>query len=278
MALITDKIKLNPKATGSAPSGTEGALYYNSDEEDILQHDGSNWGAQNAFWKGGKLTATGGNAITTHSVTDGPGYKVHTFTSSGTFTPDRAYDVDVLIVGGGGGAHLHHYNGGGGAGGLIYRESIPVSARAYTVTVGAGGATETNGGNSVFASLTALGGGRCAASTTNSDSDGGSGGGSSHSTSGQGAGLQSATTSGGYGYGGGDQVYGGPHYGTGGGGGAGAAGNNGTTGNGGNGGAGRAYTIRAGSSVYYAGGGGGGRYNDTGTGGGGSGGGGNNKV
>jgi len=47
MALIADKIILNPKATASAPSGSEGSLYYDSDKDALMFYDGSEWGRVN---------------------------------------------------------------------------------------------------------------------------------------------------------------------------------------------------------------------------------------
>ena len=91
------------------------------------------------------IAATGG-AITTLGD-----FKVHTFLASGTFTVTNAgntlgsQNVEVLVVGGGGsgGADV---GGGGGAGGLIEGViSQPVTATAYTITVGAGGAARTDG-------------------------------------------------------------------------------------------------------------------------------------
>ena len=43
------------------------------------------------------FTATGG------TITESGGYTIHTFTSSGTFTPNSTGSVDYLIVAGGGG-------------------------------------------------------------------------------------------------------------------------------------------------------------------------------
>lgn len=102
------------------------------------------------------------------------GYWVHTFTASGTFTPTESLtNVEYLIVaGGGGGSFSGDARAGSGAGG--YRSSVvgemsgggaPAEARltlsagvAQTVTVGAGG-SQSNGSNSVFGSITAIGGG-----------------------------------------------------------------------------------------------------------------------
>lgn len=108
------------------------------------------------------------------------------FTSVGTTSwscPTGVTEVEVLVVaGGGGGAYT---GSGGGAGGLIYRTNFPViSGTGYTVTVGAGGtagASQTggNGGNSVFGSLTAIGGGGGITHGGGSGVAGGSGSGAS---------------------------------------------------------------------------------------------------
>ena len=53
--------------------------------------------------------ATGGT-ITTNGL-----YKIHTFTSSGTFNVTTGGQMDALIVaGGGGGGYVASYYGGGG--------------------------------------------------------------------------------------------------------------------------------------------------------------------
>jgi autotransporter-associated beta strand protein len=109
--------------------------------------------------------------------------KLDTFTSSGNSTwvaPSNVTKVEVLLVGGGGGGG-YDAGGGGGGGGVIYNTSYAVTAgTSYNVTVGAGGtggvgyvngtnitgATNeqkgvngTIGGNTSFATLTAIGGG-----------------------------------------------------------------------------------------------------------------------
>ena len=113
----------------------------------------------------GTVTATGGTIDTSVS-----GYKIHTFTSNGTFTVSTIGIVDVLVVAGGGGGGTSKSGagggGGGGAGGYLYSSSA-VTARAYTITVGgagdgASGSGATwgyNGGNSSAFGLVALGGG-----------------------------------------------------------------------------------------------------------------------
>jgi len=59
----------------------------------------------------GSLQASGGTETT---ITDGGvDYKVHTFTSSGTFTVTVAGEVEYLVVAGGGGGGVAHACGGG---------------------------------------------------------------------------------------------------------------------------------------------------------------------
>ena len=175
------------------------------------------------------------------------------------------YSINYLIVAGGGGGGAGHA-GGGGAGGLLSGSTTISSGTTYTITVGAGGAggvnnttVPANGTNSVFNSLTAIGGGygggnnQPSTATINGNS-GGSGGGGANSVIGTGTG--GAGTSG-QGNAGGSGS-GGANWAGGGGGGASAAGaNNPTTQTGGAGGAGSASSI-TGSSVTYGGGGGGG--------------------
>ena len=219
--------------------------------------------------------AFGGNSI----ENDGT-YWIHTFTSSGTFTPQTGLTCDYLVVAGGGGG-ASNIGGGGGAGG--YRTSIGGTAltlplnNVYPVIVGAGGAgglyvafqqDGVKGSNSVFSTITSTGGGLGAG--VGLGGAGGSGGGGDRSSNG-GAGNQGSYSPA-EGTGGGNG--GGGSTGAGGGGGATSAGSNGSGANGGNGGAGTANSI-SGSSVTYAGGGGGGSWVSSGTGGtGGAGGGG----
>jgi hypothetical protein len=104
------------------------------------------------------FTATGGTITTSGS------YTIHTFTSSGTFTPAIAGTVDYLVVAGGGGGGFE-VGGAGGAGGFRTAAGFSVAATGLTVTVGAGGTGRTSdgvpptGADSVFSSITSLGGG-----------------------------------------------------------------------------------------------------------------------
>jgi len=163
------------------------------------------------------ISATGG------TITTSGNFKIHTFTGPGTFTVSCAGNsggsntVSYLVVGGGaggGGSALSFYSaGGGGAGGFregkastdCYTASplnapagLPVSAQAYPITVGAGGARGggspgpapgscrspgSEGANSVFSTITSARGGSGGESganpgtTPNGGVSGGSGGG-----------------------------------------------------------------------------------------------------
>ena len=166
-------------------------------------------------------------------------------------------EVEVLVVAGGGAGGGYGGNdgaGGGGAGGLIYNRNFTVTpGSAVTVTVGNGGAgvggavRGSSGGNSVFGSLTAIGGGGGGSEGAAEQRPGGSGG-SGGGGGGYGVGGTGGNGTAGQGNRGGDCTA----PGDGGGGGAGSAGENGLTGKGG---LGLGFDI-SGSFVYYAGGGG----------------------
>lgn len=129
------------------------------------------------------VAATGG------TITTSGDFKIHTFTSSGTFTvtapgtSDGSNTVDYLVIAGGAGGAESVAGGGGGAGG--YRESFPnpatggtpITAQAYPITVGGGGAANASGANSVFSSITSAGGGVGGGYTANGTAGGSGGGG-----------------------------------------------------------------------------------------------------
>jgi len=221
--------------------------------------------------------------------------------SSGSFTINTGPTVNtssyitnsiqVLVVAGGGGGGSD-MGGGGGAGGVIYNNSYAItSGSVINVTVGNGGsgaaagvgqARGTNGNNSVFGSLTAVGGGggaSCHDRSTSPAGDGGSGGGASgggtlpsggQGGGGYGGGIRGLGTSG-QGYDGGTGLY--AWY-PGGGGGAGGAGSSGP--NIPNGGPGLLFSVM--SPYYFGGGGGGSAYSVSPGGNGGIGGGGGGAV
>lgn len=224
--------------------------------------------------------ATGGDSI----VFDGT-YWIHTFTSSGTFTPKKNLSCDYLVVAGGGaggkGAGLA--GGGGGAGGFRTGTGQSLTAQAYTITVGAGAPAPAQdvmgarGSDSVFDTITSTGGGSGGfGGGAGAPITGGSGGGGSSKQT-VGAAGNTPSTSPSQGNNGGRGFTDNASFDNGGGGGgAGAVGQDGQNlsgGYAGAGGAGSASSI-SGVSVTYAGGGGGASYNGT-QGAGGAGGGGN---
>jgi len=99
----------------------------------------------------GRYAGLGGTETTYKSGSDF--YRVHTFLSSGTFYMDSTTSVDFLVVAGGGGGGYRRA-GGGGAGGMrssvtatggsgSLESALTVTAQAYTITVGTGGAGST---------------------------------------------------------------------------------------------------------------------------------------
>ena len=200
---------------------------------------------------------------------------VQKFSVSNVWTvPAGVTQVEALVVAGGGGG----CSGGGGAGGVVYNSAFSVTpGSSYTVTVGAGGnggycdigsgAAATNGSNSVFGTLTAIGGGKGGqaggGSGYQTGGDGGSGGGAAANgaaTNAGGASTQNSAGSTGFGNaGGGNGGFTSSPYGVGGGGGAGQAGQTALSAGAFNGGAGLPFGI-TGNLEYYAGGGGGGAY------------------
>ena len=249
------------------------------------------------------ITATGGTITTSGNC------KIHTFTGPGTFTVTNvaacaAQNVmsHLVIAGGGGGGSSTNDTvaaGGGGAGG--YREvknpatpytaspldgystpanRVTVTAQAYPITVGGGGAGGTNpngaavsGSNSIFSTITSAGGGKGSNQVSNPNATGGSGGGGAW-TRFVGAAGNTPPVSPAQGFAGGAPGNGSIQSG-GGGGGAGAVGQNNNGNNGGAGGAGVTTSINGTPTTRAGGGGGGGGYPGCNTGGaGGSGGGG----
>ena len=188
--------------------------------------------------------------------------------------------IEYLVVAGGGGAPA--LGGGGGAGGVLTGTYTVAAANTYSITIGAGGTgtgmvAPTKGANTVFATLTSIGGGIGGGDYGGAAGPGGSGGGGQRGVATNGGkGVYPGST---YidatrqGYDGGSGVPSLP-YACPGGGGAGAVGASVTQSvYGAAGGAGIEWPT--GSGTYYGGGGGGGAYNGgTGTSSGGIGGGG----
>ena len=157
----------------SGSTGSIMSLVYLSGYTEIW--DLSMWGAQLEY----------GSSPTTYypvNASTQPSTTVNNLVSTGPLL-DNLTQVEVLVVAGGGGGTMT--GSGGGAGGVIYNASFPVTtSTSYTVTVGDGGLggpyptnNPTVGGNSIFGSLTAYGGGYGVSHGASVGSNGGSGGG-----------------------------------------------------------------------------------------------------
>ena len=141
---ITNDGYIVHKSASSNPSSPQaGQVYYNTTDNLVKHWNGSRWiNMSNTF------AATGGTETTTTIGSDT--YRIHTFTSSGTFTvTSGSKNVEYLIIAGGGGGGGHssegYYNDGGGGGG----------AGGYRTNVS--GAT-SGGGASAESSYTAVAG------------------------------------------------------------------------------------------------------------------------
>ena len=188
------------------------------------------------------ISATGGTITTVGN------YKVHSFTSSGSFQiTSGSGSVEYLVIGGGSGGG--RFVGGGGGAGRHISGSISIGSGTYPITVGTGGlgATVHNnrggaGTSSEFHTIIATSGGQGGAygqAATGLGNGGGAASGSNGAVGTDFTGGNGAVDSGG------------------GGAGSGGNGTNATGGTqGGNGGVGTANSI-TGSSVTRAGGGGG---------------------
>ena len=177
------------------------------------------------------LTSTteiiGGNVVTRFTA------------GSGTWTvPAGVTAIKLLTVAGGGGGGTNGASGGGGAGGLVYYGTeTPAVANSYAVTpgasvavtVGTGGAAHIGGQNSIFGTVTAVGGGYGGQRWSEAGGVGGSGGGASVIPWGPIASGANGTSGQGH-AGGGSSCTNGQNKATGGGGGGGGAGTVGSVG------------------------------------------------
>jgi hypothetical protein len=252
--------------SGYFPGSISNLQLYNRElsATDVVQ----NYNAYRNKFISTNVSAIGGTV--TFNTINGLRYKVHTFTSSGTFTVYTGGEIELLCVAGGGGGGRGR-GGGGGAGGLIYKERYAIGSGDITVTVGDGGSGGTvnsqiapSGGNSVFGTLTAIGGGGGAGSlaVTNSflsGGTGGSGGGGSGNSPSPGPGGVGGNNTDTQGSKGGASYSNNISYtAAGGGGGAGGLGGSAVLNVAGAGGPGLQYSINGTNSFYAAGGGGGG--------------------
>jgi hypothetical protein len=275
-AVTATTVPQAPTINSASPSNTQASVAFTAGATGGSAITGftvtSSPGSYTASGASSPLAVTGltNNTEYTFTVTATNINGTSTASSSVSATPTSGLVINYLVIAGGGAGGTRH-GGGGGAGG--YRSSVSgeTSGRGssaespfiaalstnYTVTVGAGGTTNGNnysgvagnpGNNSVFATITSLGGGYGSAQPPGGT--GGSGGGAGFGDGGPGTAGQ--------GYDAGNYVNNAAYPG-GGGGGAGGAGGNTSGSTGGAGGLGLASSI-TGASVTRASGGGGGAY------------------
>jgi len=284
----TDKINgINDNATLSTQGIAVSLVYVDATRgwKSVTGSDNDTTGTTPTF-----ITATGG------TITCCGDYKIHTFTSPGTFCVSCAGNaagsntVDYLVVAGGGGGRGNRGDSDGmaGAGAGGYRESsgtasgcytvsplgacvsaLPVTVIGYPITVGGGGSggpgsspfSGSRGANSVFSTIISTGGGGAGPVSETPQAPGGSGGGAGGAANRCDQGIgNTPPVSPSQGNDGGTGSNTGPSAG-GGGGGATAVGSNGSTptGGAGDGGAGATSSIN-GTPTARAGGGGGTTY------------------
>lgn len=89
-----------------------------------------------------------------------PPTNIEIFTASGTFSvPAGITKAYISMCGGGGGGAASSQKGGGGGGASVVNYPFTVTPSAsITVTIGAGGSVDADGGSSSFDTLTVLGG------------------------------------------------------------------------------------------------------------------------
>lgn len=208
------------------------------------------------------------SSTTGGTITYDGAYRIHTFTTNGTFTATSARVCDLLVVGGGGAGGSGYSvgaGGGGGGGQVVFKKLLEVNAGTFSLVVGAGGTAvnnsqSTNGSMSSFNNIYALGGGYGGSGefgVINGGNGASGGGGGSRSTASNGIGgygINEKKKSGGNAIA--DDSLGNMRFG-GGGGGASQNGTNAIVNIGANGGDGALYSIN-GTATYYGGGGGGG--------------------
>jgi len=172
----TDKIGGQNESAGLSTEGQSVTFVYTDSTKGWINTMDSTSNVRGGVF----ISATGG------TVTTCGDYKIHTFTSPGTFCVSAASGplaiVDYLVVAGGGGGAGDRGSGGGGGGfrlsnstcmpapltsPLATSTGLPVTVTGYPITVGAGGSAGlctgpkegSNGSNSVFSTIISAGGG-----------------------------------------------------------------------------------------------------------------------
>jgi hypothetical protein len=201
-------------------------------------------GSENIFY----TAATGG------TITTSGDYKIHTFTSGGTFDVTTVGNAaggstaNYLIVAGGGNSGTNSEGAGAGAGGWRQFSCQPLSVQGYPISIGG------PGGQSSGFGFTSNRGGQGGSQFTGGQT-GGSGGGAGFNGGAASAGNQPPVSPPQGNPGGTGRICGGGNARGGGGGGANAAGQPAPTSEGGDGGQGKVPSFNGSPSSYYAGGG-----------------------
>ena len=260
-------VLLNTEGEGITLVYIDSTVGWRSIQDNVFADEGSNF-----------ITATGGTETTSGDC------KIHTFTGPGTFTVSAIAAcaaqniVSYMVVAGGGSSNPSSpAPGGGGAGGFRelknpvtpYTASpldgyptpgnrVTITATAFPITVGAGGAQNAASNPSVFSTITSAGGGMgggapAGAGPVASGEAGGSGGGGQGGPSGSGGAGNTPPVTPAQGQNGGNGDPSPPNS-SGAGGGAGAVGGSGTSAKAGNGGAGVTTEITASPVIYAVGG------------------------
>ena len=105
---------------------------------------------------------------------------ITSYTASGTYSlaSNKTGFIDAFLVGGGGGAS--HHSAGAGGGGAVLLSTFPLTPGvSFSLTVGAGGSKNSNGGDTIFANIRAKGGGGNQGDSSQPGYSGGCGGGGS---------------------------------------------------------------------------------------------------
>jgi hypothetical protein len=183
----TSAVKIPVGTTGQRPgTPVAGQMRYNSTLDQAEVYSGTEWKAV-----GGSPFDASGGVITTID-----GYKIHTYTVSGTFTPSLTKEgkVEVLVVGAGGAGSGFSPHGGGGGGGDVVTGFLNIAKGTSPMSVVVGSGSSGTGGASYFGPFTANGG-QPGSGYNGGTSGSGIGGGSGNFTgSGGGAGAQATQT------------------------------------------------------------------------------------
>lgn len=148
----TSAVKIPVGTTGQRPgTPVAGQMRYNSTLDQAEIYSGTDWKAV-----GGSPFDASGGVITTID-----GYKIHTYTVSGTFTPSLTAEgkVEVLVVGAGGAGASYNPHGGGGGGGDVKAGFVNIAKNTSPMSVVVGSGSSGTGGASYFGPFTANGGG-----------------------------------------------------------------------------------------------------------------------